>query len=155
MLDCSGFFSPLQMASEEKHPCTYLRVGRHKVIKQKLNHAETPALKTSDPIYPRKFMHSPTTTMTEKVANSSNIVAVMNYACTFPLAVCFYSVIPVHSFGSFCMKEDFNIVTDVNVVIVKKKSQCCFAEKTYIVQKLSAPLIYSLEDGIMWIPSLL
>jgi hypothetical protein len=42
MLDCS----PLQMASEEKHPCTYLRAGRHKVIKQKLNHAETPALKT-------------------------------------------------------------------------------------------------------------
>ena len=46
MLDCSGFFSPLQMASEEKHPCTHLRAGRHKVIKRKLNHAETPALKT-------------------------------------------------------------------------------------------------------------
>ena len=29
MLDCSGFFNPLQMASEEKHPCTYLRAGRH------------------------------------------------------------------------------------------------------------------------------
>jgi hypothetical protein len=44
----------------------------------------------------------------------------------------------------------------------KEESQCCFAEKTYIVQnpvievqELSAPLIYSLEDGIMWIPSLL
>ena len=29
MLDCRGFVSPLQMASEEKHPCTYLRAGRH------------------------------------------------------------------------------------------------------------------------------
>jgi hypothetical protein len=68
-----------------------------------------------DPIYPRKFMHSPTTTMTEKVANSSNIVAVMNYACTFSLVVCFYSAIPVHSFGSFCIMEDFNTVIDIQL----------------------------------------
>jgi hypothetical protein len=34
------------MKCEEKHPCTYLRAGRHKVIKRKLNYAETPALKT-------------------------------------------------------------------------------------------------------------
>jgi hypothetical protein len=27
------------------------------------------------------------------------IVVVMNYACTSPLVVCFYSEIPVHSFG--------------------------------------------------------
>jgi len=46
MLDCSGFFNPLQMTSEEKHPCTYLRAGRHKVINRKINHAETPALQT-------------------------------------------------------------------------------------------------------------
>jgi hypothetical protein len=60
--------------------------------------------------------------MTEKVANSSNIVAVMNYACAFPLVVCFYSAIPVLSFGSFCIMEDFNTVIDVDVVI--KCLQC-------------------------------
>ena len=33
-------FNPLKM-SEEKHPCTYLGAGRHKVIHRKLNHADT------------------------------------------------------------------------------------------------------------------
>jgi len=39
------FCNPLQMMSEEKHPCTYLGAGRHKVIHRKLSHAKTPALK--------------------------------------------------------------------------------------------------------------
>ena len=44
----------------------------------------------------------------------------------------------------------------------EEESQCYFVEKIDIVQnpivevqELSAPLIYSVEDGIMWIPSLL
>ena len=72
----------------------------------------------------RGLKHSPTTIMTGKVANSSNIVVVMNYACTSPLVVCFYSEIPVHSFGHLCVMEHFNIVTDVTAVVISLQCWC-------------------------------
>ena len=166
MLDCSGFFSPLQMASEEKHPCTYLRAGRHKVIKRKLNYAETPALKT--------FYNN---------ININDSIEVFHYAETTKGVYRDCTVEADHHAESACIVHYCNYVGRIGYFFrhscsgtmhelswinwighLKKgeESQCYFAEKIDIVQnpivevqELSAPLIYSVEDGIMWIPSLL
>ena len=166
MLDCSGFFSPLQMASEEKHPCTYLRVGRHKVIKQKLNHAETPALKTfynniniNDSI--EVFHYAETTKgvyrdCTVEADHHAESACIVHY-CNYVGRIGYF----FHHSCSGTMHE-LSWINWIGHLKKGEESQCYFAEKIDIVQnpivevqELSAPLIYSVEDGIMWIPSLL
>ena len=166
MLDCSGFFSPLQMTSEEKHPCTYLRAGRHKVINRKINHAETPALKTfynniniSDNI--EIFHHAETTKgmyrdCTVEGDHQRESACIVHY-CNYVGRISYF-------FRHSCSgtMHELAWINWIGHLRKEEESQCYFAEKTDVaqnpvvdVQQLSAPLIYSLEDGIMWIPSLL
>jgi hypothetical protein len=135
------------------------------VIKRKLNHAETSALNTyynniniSDNI--EVFLHAETTkgvyrdytVEADRQRESACIVHYCNYVGRIGY---FFSIIVVVGLHELSWIKWIGHLK-------KEESQCCFAEKTYIVQnpvievqELSAPLIYSLEDGIMWIPSLL